>query len=362
MFTTQVISHSDALRHDDLADLAGWSGPCVTIHMPTHRATDETLNDSKRFGHLIDDARTQLAENYPDADAESILAPVESLARSRRFWQFQGDGLVVFASPDGMRRFRTDRSFPKDATVGDSFNFRHVLPLVTGEVPFLILAISRAKVRLFEADRAHITELPLGDIPASEDDVAGAYTREPELQSQGSTGRHALYHGHGTGEDNVLEAFLRVTGRAVEKRFSNDKRPLVLASVQEYLGPLSTHINNVRILGVAPGNPDELDAKQIHEKAWPLAAGEVQLHTSVLTDDYAAAIGTGLATANPEYIVNDSEVGRIGTLMVTEQALDQPAYARDLDDAIRNVLRTSGEVWAVDELNDGNPFGALRRY
>lgn len=362
MFTTQVISHSDALRHDDLADLAGWSGPCVTIHMSTHRATDETLNDSKRFGHLIDDARTQLAENFPDADAESILVPVESLARSRRFWQFQGDGLVVFSSPDGMRRFRTDRSFPKDATVGDSVNFRHVLPLVTGEVPFVILAISRAKVRLFEADRAHVTELPLGDIPASEDDVAGAYTREPELQSQGSTGRHALYHGHGTGEDNVLEAFLRVTGRAVEKRFSNDKRPLVLASVQEYLGLLSTHINNVRILGVAPGNPDELDAKQIHEKAWPLGAGEVQRHTSVLTDDYAAAIGTGLATANPEYIVNASEVGRIGTLMVTEQALDQPAYARDLDDAIRNVLHTSGEVWAVDELNDGNPFGALRRY
>ncbi|OFU57154.1 hypothetical protein [Corynebacterium sp. HMSC11E11] len=334
----------------------------MTIHMSTHRATDETLNDSKRFGHLIDDARTQLAENYPDADAESILVPVESLARSRRFWQFQGDGLVVFSSPDGMRRFRTDRSFPKDATVGDSFNFRHVLPLVTGEVPFVILAISRAKVRLFEADRAHVTELPLGDIPASEDDVAGAYTREPELQSQGSTGRHALYHGHGTGEDNVLEAFLRVTGRAVEKRFSNDKRPLVLASVQEYLGLLSTHINNVRILGVAPGNPDELDAKQIHEKAWPLGAGEVQRHTSVLTDDYAAAIGTGLATANPEYIVNASEVGRIGTLMVTEQALDQPAYARDLDDAICNVLHTSGEVWAVDELNDGNPFGALRRY
>lgn len=362
MFTTQIISHSDALRHDDLADLAGWAGPCVTIHMPTHRATDETLNDSKRFGHLIDDARTQLEENYPDADAESILAPVESLARSRRFWQFQSDGLVVFASPDGMRRFRTDRSFPKDATVGDSFNFRHVLPMVTGDVPFLILAISRAKVRLFEADRAHITELPLGDIPASEDDVAGAYTREPELQSKGSTGNHAFYHGHGTGEGNVLEAFLRVTGRAVEKRFSTDKRPLVLASVSEYLGPLSTHINNVRVLGVVAGNPDALNEKQIHEKAWPLAAVEVQRHTNALTDDYAAAIGTGLATANPEYIVNDSEIGRVGTLMITERALGEEAYARDMDDAIRNVLRTSGEVWAVDELNDGSPFGALRRY
>lgn len=362
MFTTQIISHSDVLRHDDLADLAGWSGPCVTIHMPTHRGTDETLNDSKRFGHLVDAARTTLAENYPDADAESILAPVESLARSRRFWQFQNDGLVVFASPDGMRRFRTDRSFPGDATVGDSFNFRHVLPMVTGDVPFLILAISRAKVRLFEADRAHITELPLGDIPASEDDVAGAYTREPELQSKGSTGNHAFYHGHGTGEDNVLQAFLRVTGRAVEKRFATDKRPLVLASVQEYLGPLSTHINNVRILGVVAGNPDQLDAKRIHAKAWPLAEGEVRRHTIALADDYAAAIGTGLATSNPGYIVDDSEIGRIGTLMVTERALGGEAYAREIDDAIRNVLRTSGEVWAVDELSDGSPFGALRRY
>ncbi len=362
MLATQIISHSDALRHADLKDLAGWSGPCVTIHMPTHRATDRTLDDSKRFARLVDDARARLGRDFPEADAETILAPVESLAKSRRFWQFQNDGLVVFASPDGMRRFRTDAAFPENATVGEAFNFRHVLPLVTADVPFLVLAISRAKVRLFEADRGHITELPLGDIPKSEDAVEGAYTREPELQSQGSTGRHAYYHGHGTGEDDVLAAFLRVTGRAVERRFAADRRPLVLACVAEYLGPLSTHVDNVRILGVAAGNPDDLDAKRIHERAWPLAAAEADRRTLALRDDYAAAIGTGLATANPEYIVADSRVGRIGTLMVADRGRTDAAMAGHVDEAVRDVLRTSGEVWAVDELSDGSAFGALRRY
>lgn len=335
----------------------------MTIHVPTHRATEGTLSDSKRFGHLIDEARTRLEEDYPDADTESILAPIESLARSRRFWQFQGDGLVVFSSPDGMRRFRTDEGFEPSVTVGDSFNFREILPMVTGDVPFLLLAISRAKARLFEADRGHITELPLGDIPTSYEDVEGAYTREPQLQAQGGPGRHAFFHGHGPGESNVLDAYLRVAGRAVEKRFTNDPRPVVLASVPEYFGPLSTHLNTVRLIGdTVAGNPDKLSPRQLHEKAWPLAATEVDRHTTALLDDYAAALGTGLATGDAGAIAADARVGRIGTLLVSKKALTDEAYAADIDDAVSGVLRTSGEIWAVEELPDGAAAGALRRY
>lgn len=161
MDTRNIVKDSDPIRHDDLRSLAQQPGPAVSFVIPTHRGGAETLSDSQRLRPLLDTAREQLAEHYADADADALLAPVESLADSRRFWQEQCDGLAIFAQPGHARYFRLDRDFSPQVTVGDHPNLRPVLPLVTSDLEFLLLALSRDKVRLFAADRATITELPL---------------------------------------------------------------------------------------------------------------------------------------------------------------------------------------------------------
>ena len=361
MDTKNIIKHSDPLRHDDLGHLARQSGPTVSVVLPTQRGGIDVRTDSQRLRPLLDDARAQLAENYPDVDADALLESLEARASSDRFWQTQCDGLALFAYGTDSRFYRLPRSFDPQVTVGDHPNLRPMLSLVTDDLEFLLLALSREKVRLFSADRGTITELPLGEIPESSDDVEGVSTREPQLQRQSSVGGGA--HGEGPRDYNVLNGFLQTVGKAVEKRFSGDPRPLVLASVDEYRNGISQHLKTVTLLDeMVTGSPDKRSELQLHEAAWPIAEQESQKRHRELVDKVAESLGTGLATTDPSAISSESANGRVKTLVLAEGALANQARSADLDAAIAHTLRNRGTLDVVEQLPGGDMVAALFRY
>lgn len=361
MDNRNIITASDPVRHDDLRDLAARPGPVVSLVLPTHRGGVETLADSQRLRPLLEQAREELAERYPDADAESLLAPVQELAESRRFWQEQADGLAVYAYPGGSRHFRTDRDFVPAVIVGDHPNLRPILPLFTEDQEFLLLAVGRDKVRIFEGDRATITELPLGDIPASDEDAEGVNTREPQFQHQSS--RLAPGHGHGPRDYNVLNGFLQQVSKGFEARFTNDRRPLILATLEEYRGAVAEHITTVKVLEeIVSGSPSELSPAQLHKKAWPIAAAEGQRGHDAVLERLGDALGTGLATNDTSLIGSDSATGRVDILVLAERALTEDARADELDAAIANTLANRGTIDVVPDLQGNHAAGAIFRY
>lgn len=359
MATQKVIKDSDPIRHDDLVALVSRPSPTVTMTIPTHRGGAETVNDGRHLDQLIEQARTELEENFPDADADAILAPVKDLRKSENFWQIQVDGLALFAGADGVRYFRTPRDFDTYVHVGEYPDLRTILPLVTQDLEFLLLAVSREDVRLYAADRSTITDLKLGDLPGNEHAVEGAATREPETQppSRGMPG-----YGHGDGEENVIKAFLQSTGKALEKRYVNDKRPVVLATLSEYQNTIEEQLHNVQIVGLVQGNPERESAAQLHEAAWPKVEEENNARHTKLIDDLSAALGTGKASNDPASISRAAETGRVETLLLSERTLTDNARAEDLDTAIANTLVNRGHLDVVDELPGGHRAGAIFRY
>ncbi|QGU03423.1 baeRF3 domain-containing protein [Corynebacterium comes] len=361
MNTRNIITDSDPVRHDALRDLATKPGPTVSIVIPTHRGGAETLSDSQRLRPLLEQARKELAERYPDTDADALLAPVQSLADSRRFWQEQVDGLAIFASPDGVRHFRTDRDFVPAVTVGDHPNLRPILPLFTEDQEFLLLAVGRGKVRIFEGDRATITELPLGDIPASDEDAEGVNTREPQITRQYS--QTSAAHGQGPRDYNVRNGFLQQVSKGFEALFTNDHRPLILATLEEYRGAIAEHITTVKVLeDIVPGSPSDLSDAQLHKKAWPIAAAAGQRGHEATLERLGEALGTGRATNDPGLIGSDSAAGRVATLVLAERALTEDARADELDAAIANTLANRGAIDVVPELPGNHAAGAIFRY
>ncbi len=354
-----IIKHSDPVRRENLRHLALQAGPTVSIVLPTHRGGAETRSDSQRLRPLLDDARRELAQRYPEADADVLLEPLEARVASDRFWQTQCDGLALFAYDEDARHYRLPCEFTPQVTVGDHPNLRPFLSLVTDDLEFLILAVSRDKVRLFAADRATITELPLGDLPESADDVEGVSTREPQVVKSDLSGGF----GSGPRDYNVLNGFLQAVGKAVEKRFSGDGRPVILASVEEYQSAIRQHLSSVTMLeDMVTGNPDNLSDVKLHEAAWPIAQAESRKRHQKLIDKLSESLGTGFATTNPEAISENAAVGRVKTLILARRALDEQARSEDLDAAIARTLINRGDIDVVDELPGGELVAALYRY
>ena len=366
MRTDTIIPNSDPVRHDDLRALAEQAGPTVSLVIPTHRGGAETRDDRRQLAPLLDTARKQLAENYPDVDADALLRDVEKLADDELFWQRQIDALAIFANASGTTTCRTAlKNVQPQVTVGEHPNLRPLLPLVADDQGFLLLAVSQDQVRLFEGDRYIITELELGDTPASTDD-SDYYTREPEFQHQ--AGPNAPGHGHGTGEGVVRDSFLRDVAKTLNTRFTNDDRPMVLASVDEHQGGLRDYFDNVQLLEeTVSGNPDKLTPVQLHAKAWPLVEEEARRRHDALLERFGEDLGTGRASHDSRKLSEESEHGRIDTLILTTLALNEntlgdASKAGDLDAAVAHTLRNSGTVDVVPTFEREHTAGAIFRF
>ena len=181
--STTNIDETDPISRDDLEALASERpGPCVSLYLPTERAAQG--QDPKRLANLIDAAAAELELLGWDEDpgADGLLAPARALLESREFWRHQADGLAVLLAPGFARTVRAAIPFAEEAIVSGRLHLRPLLPLVSGDRSFWLLAISQNSVRLFRGSRHALSEVDPGDAPA---DMAEALAFEdPEKQFQ----------------------------------------------------------------------------------------------------------------------------------------------------------------------------------
>jgi hypothetical protein len=205
---------TDPVTRDQLKDLLSVEGcPCVSLFHPTSPVGPDSRTydrrDPRRLKNLLRTAREDLrARGVPRREVETILARPQALLDEEQFWQYQANGLALFAAPELFRFYRMPLRLETLCVVANRFHTKPLLPLLTGDGLFYVLALSQNAVRLLEATRDSFVELELGDIPSS----LGAALRyddpEPQLQyrtappAQGGR-RAALFHGHGRGVDDV---------------------------------------------------------------------------------------------------------------------------------------------------------------
>jgi Bacterial archaeo-eukaryotic release factor family 3 len=386
----------DLLSRDDLGTLLetrpGWH---VSIFMPMMRRGAETQQNPIRGKTLLRRAEEQLLANgLRSQEAQDLLQPVQQLLANRAFWQRQSHGLALFLAPHIFRAYSVPLSLDELVVVARRFHIKPLLPLLSGDGHFFVLALSQKEIRLLRGTRYDISEVELPGVPQSMaealryEDIEKKGHHYPGSQGRPAGGVSPLA-GHGVGiedathepNDAILRYFQQVdTGL---RTFLRDERaPLVLAGV-EYLLPIFRRANTYPYVleeGIT-GNPEGLRPEELQERAWPIVQPHFQRAEEGAAAQYRQLVGTGRAAGDINSVVTAAYDGRIDTLFVAigvqewgvfdsesrTVEVHEEAMAGDedlLDVAAMYTLLRRGTVYAVapEQMPDHTPGAAILRY
>ncbi|MGL5924199.1 baeRF7 domain-containing protein, partial [Chroococcidiopsis sp.] len=360
--------------------------------MPTHKLGTQTQQDPIRFKNLMRQAEEKLvATGIRAQDARDLLERAKKLD-DYQFWQHQSHGLAIFISANLFGYYCLPLNFDELVVVSDRFHFKPLLPLLTGDGQFYILALSQNQVRLFQGTRYSVNEIELEDVPTSIAQALRYDDPEKSLQfhtgtSGGGTGgdRAAMFHGQGAGnddqKDNLLRYFRKVdTG--LQELLKDRRSPLVLAGV-DYLLPIYQQANTYPYLldeGMT-GNPDQLKAEELHALAWEIVQPHFERSQQETIARYQELAGTGKTATNIREVVSSAYYQRVESLFVpvgvqkwgrfhpdtSEVELrdeHQPGDEDLLDLAALHTLFNGGTVYAVEpeQVPGDHPLVAVLRY
>lgn len=364
----------------------------VSLYLPTQRTGAETRQNPIRLKNLVRQAEERLTrQGVRGVEAQEILGPAQRLLDDESFWRYQSDGLAVFTSRETFGCYRLPFRFSELVVVTDRFHIKPLLPLLSGDGQFYVLALSKNHVRLLQGTRHSVGEVDLGNVPTSLTAALGAEEREKQLQFHTvARGAAAIFHGQGGASDNSthkkdLLRYFNQVDKGLQELLRGETAPLVLAGV-EYLLAIYREANTYpRLLDEwVVGNPDGLAAQELHEQAWAIVQPHFTRAQEQAAAQYRELAGTGRTSSQLERILPAAQHGRVDSLFVAlgvqrwgkfdavsggvdihEQR--QPGDQDLLDLAAMQTLASAGSVYAVDpdQVPGGerrSPVAAVFRY
>ena len=386
----------DILKQSDLEQLIEVSGKwCVSIYMPTHRVGREQQQDPTRLGNLIARAQEKLLEaGLRKPEVQELLHPAESLLEDQEeFWQHQSDGLAIFSSEDFSEVLRLPHSFEELVVVANSFHLKPLLPLLSKDGKFYILAISGEEIRLFLGTKDTVEQVELRDVPTSMKEAL--WMDDPEKFTGFHTGtgtpaqgeRQAVFHGHGgepaDDKTNILRYFQYVD-EGLNNLLEDKSIPMILAGV-EYLQPIYQEANTYQsLLEVGlHGTPEERSEDELHDAAWKLVESIFEADQKRDQERFEQFYGqeNGLAIDDLNEAVKAAYSGQVETLFIPlgvqkwgrydvgqNQVILEDSSNPENEDlldyvAVQTILN-SGQVYAVEleELPGKGDLADILRY
>lgn len=316
----------NTLTQDELKTLLGkHQGFCISLFMPTFRTGAESQQNQIRLRNLLRSAEERLlAGGLRPQEIKTLQEPAQALLGNVLFWRRQSDGLAIFISADLFRCFCLPEAFSELLVVADHFHITPLLPLLSGDNRFYILALSQKEVRLLEGTGKNIREIELESVPKSlaealQYDELGKQIRF-RAGAAGGGDHSTMVSGHGAEiddtKDNLLKYF-RLIDRGLHDLLKDERAPLVLAGV-DYLFPIYREANTYPRLieeGI-PGNPQGISAELLHHATLKIVKPYFQKAENDAVAQYRQSSGTGLTSADSREIVPAAHHGRVGLLLI----------------------------------------------
>lgn len=387
----------DILKPQDVEDLIETTDKwCVSIYMPTHMTGREQQQDPIRLKNFLSQAHDQLvAHKVRHPDAQALLQPAENLLNDSYFWQHQSHGLAIFLSSDGVKIYRLPIEFEPLLVISHHFHIKPLLPLLSQNGQFYILALGLNQLRLLLATRDTVEEMELVDVPTNmEETVVGDAEESPvdfhvSYHNPHNSGSSTLiFHGQGNQSQEeknpkVLRYF-HLVDRGLNTLLEGEIKPMITVGL-DYLLPIYQEANTYPYMlkeGVS-GNAEGVKISELHQRAWeklaPIFAEDKKEHRQRFLE--LAGMQSDLAATDLTAVVKAAHTGQVDTLYVplnkevwgkydpqthkVELGEEQTPGNKDLlDDAAVQTLSKGGTVYALPaaEIPGGGDLAAILRY
>lgn len=321
----------DCPQWSDLQTLAKpQAGPCVSLYLSTLAGRAGEQSAPHRLRHLLTAVEKTLVEQGWEADRK-VLEPAYALCDNPAFWNSADEGLAIFLSPGSWAKFRLPMAVADACCVDDHFRLAPLVPLPAEDEPFLLLALSRGGVRLWEGDRYTLNALEVPDLAGGMRAVLNY--DQPEAQRQvRSTTRHpaagsvgAVFHGQGVVSEHDeadLAAYLRKVDDTLHPLLFGDQRPLVVAAVDYEFAAFRAIATYPNLLAEhVSGAPDHRSAAELHGLAVEVLAGRRAARQRQALEAAARQFGGDPAWNSLSAVLVAAEQGRIDALFVAEGSL-----------------------------------------
>lgn len=362
----EQLGYFDEITADDLKAMAEANGPKVTIFLPTAPPQHQPKDTATRVKSLVNEARRKLVNaGVPESDAKDMMAPFDAIATDAPFLRQQGESLALFAARGLNLVYRLGVPVTEYTHVAEHFVLRPISETLTKSHAYYVLAVSRKKVRLFDATKDSVVQLDLQDVvPSTLEDVVDTDDRQTQLQNR-SVGSAGLFHGQGGAADNQeteIQRFLQEVGSSLGDLLGRARsQPMVLAGVAENVSAVKAASSYpVVAKDSIQGNPDTNTAKELQQAGWDVVRPRFAANDDSAFDRFADVSGTGLGETQPDLIREAAVAGRIDTLFINP-SLNASDGSGDVNTAILHTKLNSGDVVIISDGRVEN-VAALMRY
>ena len=386
------------------------TGPCISIYLPTETDGDKANVNRIRFKSLVQRAAQSLGveadfgprhdapkpDNRYEDDTERaddtpsrmtaegkeqhpLIQQLVELEADFEFWNHQRQGLGVFVAEGVMQKIPLSEAPPELAVVADSFHIKPLLRQTRGSVKFRLLALTEARIALYDVDRRGIEPVDLHpDVPRSISEALGGSnhvekTKRSRYEPEDSDGR-----------DNQLKRYFHRVDKAIQEHHRDPGNPpLMLAALSEYHGLFraASHVDKLLDVGIKRDPFHGIDHEDLHRMALEAYEPIRQQTLEDVRETFGEAISHNQGSEQVDEIAKAAAFGRVmmlllkenhqvggtldpGTGEVTYKTLDDPHTDDVLDDIAEAVLKTGGRVAVLteEEMPTDTGVAAVMRY
>lgn len=365
---------------------------CLSIYMPTHKMGKEIQQDPIRLKNLLKEARNQLQEHeVKNQKIDKMLEEPQKLIDKPMFWQKNDEGLALFISENYFQYYRIPHSFKERVMVDTHFLITPLIPMISKQGTFCLLALSQQEVRLLRASRESVTTINLEDAPTNMEDFLKYNVEEPSLQHHSGQGpgrghtKGDIFHGQGSeGATNEREAinYLKQIENEVTSIMRQRNDPLILVGMDQAVAEYRKINHYSRVMDEAIiRNPDDQSNEDLKDKGWEIIQSHFLEDMYNDIERFGDLSGSDKQSENLTQVVEAAYYGRVDSLFVpvgehswgwfdvdrdvVHHSKESKNGEHDLINmAAIKTLTQSGDVYALerDEMPNDSPIAAIFRY